>query len=320
MKNLFIIKRITEDKTLSDEAFAVWCALRDIMRQDTTEYFVSFNMIAHSMFNRPPERYEMVAIKKGYTELVEREFIKVIDTYSKSEFIVDLSTLYYEKGSEHFANLSMEEMQKIMNIDCGRHSNYKLLRYFTAQVGSFNQSADMCRYKGKIGGMSLDYFSELIPITKPTCIAFNEILEKNEMLFIIRHKDFFQFINDNMTSEVREIPNTYSRWADQELAKMYAEDTHGYKYFEEQKNVKTKEANRKRGLGQKLNRFFNGIEYDIATIEELYVYAKERNAKIKAQYDKDVKNGYKPSEPYYYDMSKFDYYKIDFQNEENWGE
>ena len=239
MKNLFIIKRITQDKDISDEAFVVWCGLRNIMRQDITEYFVSFNMIACSVFDRVPNRYELDAIKKGYKELIEKGYIKELDEYSKTEHIVDLSALYFEKGQEYFSDLSMEEMHKIMSIECGRHSKYKLLRYFTCMVGTFNQSKNMDSYKGKIGGMSLDSFTGLIPITKPTCITFNEILEKNEVLFIIRHKDFYQIVGQS-GSELREIPNTYSRWEDQEYAKSYAENTHGYKYFEEQANIKKK--------------------------------------------------------------------------------
>lgn len=318
MKNLFIIKRILQDKTISDEAFAVWCGLRNIMRQDITEYFVSFNMIAHSVFNRVPSRYELDDIKNGYKELVEKEYIKELIEFGKSERVVDLSALYFEAGQEFFADLSMEEMHKIMNLDCGRISKCKLLRYFTCHVGSFNHSADMCSYKGKIGGMSLDYFTELIPITKPTAIAFNEILEKNELLFIIRHKDFFQFTNWNMMSEIREIPNTYSRWKDREIAKHYAESVNGYKYFEDKNGTKSAAANKKRGLAQKLKYFKDGREYDYDTVKELYAYAKEKNKKLKKEYDANVKNGIN-KEPNYIDMDIFDDCLLDI-DKEYWGE
>lgn len=288
MKNLFIIKRITEDKTISDEAFVVWCGLRNIMRQDITEYFVSFNMIAHSVFNRVPGRYELDAIKKGYTELVEKEYIKVIDSYSKSEFVLDLTALYFEAGQEFFADLRMEEMHKIMNIDF--KNKYKLLRYFTCQVGSFNKSKDFHYWGGKIGGMSLDYFTSLIVITKPTVIAFNEILEQNELLFIIRHKDFYQYTNWNMMSEIREIPNTYSRWEDQETAQHYAENTNGYKYFTEQKDIRTAKANKDRGLAQKLKHLQNGREYDIETVKEIYEYADRKNKVWEKEYEEKVRH------------------------------
>jgi hypothetical protein len=316
MKNLFIEKRITEDKELSDEAFVVWCGLRNIMQMNVMEYFVSFNMIAHSVFNRVPGRYELEAIKKGYIELVEKEYIKELAEFSKTEHYVDLSELYFEKGKGFFTDLSKEEMHKIMNIN-GNHNKYKLLRYFTAQVGSFNHGNEVPEYvRGKIGGMSLDYFSNLLPITKPTCIAFNEILEQNALLFVIRHKDFFSFKGEH-GQEIREIPNTYSRWKDKELAKAYSETINGYKYLEQQKGTKTAQANRRRSLGQKLKLFVNGLkEYDIETIKELYAYAYDRNKKMKDEYNREIVRGFTPAEPQYVDMDKFDDCLIYFDCEE----
>lgn len=301
---------MTENTDFSDEAFTVWCGLRNIMRKDVTEYFISFNMIAHSLFNRQPNRYELNAIKKGYTELVDKEFINVIDTYSKSEQVVDLSALYYKKESGFFADLTDEEMQKILNID-GNHSKYKLLRYFTAQIGSFNRKVGIGdSYKGKIGGMSLDYFEKLMDISKPTIISFNKLLEDNQILFIIRHRDFFQGFTYNGNSEIREIPNTYSRWCDREIAKRFDENTHGYKYHNELKGKKTEESNRRRSLGKKLDFFVNGgVEYDIETIQQLYDYAKEKNRMMKKNYEKKG-GGQNFDTPNYIDMSVFDDYLV----------
>ena len=166
MKNLFIIKKITENKELSDQAFVVWCGLRNIMQMDKVEYFISYNMIAHSIFKRVPNRYELTAIKNGLEELLNKRMIKIETTYSKSEMVLNLTNLYYKKDDGFFADLSEDEMHKIMNLS-GNFDRYKLLRYFTCQIGSFNRSEDMGKYKGKLGGMGLDYFANLISISKP---------------------------------------------------------------------------------------------------------------------------------------------------------
>ena len=317
MKNLFIIKAISENMDISDEAFTVWCGLRNIMVfENVTEYFVTLTMIAHSVFNRVPNRYELAAIKKGYQELVAKEYVKELMEFNKTDHLLDLSQLYYTKGKGYFSDLRAEEMHKIMNIE-GNHNKYKLLRYFTAQVGSFNKSKDFAYYGGKVGGMGLDYFSNLIPITKPTCIAFNEILEQNELLFVIRHKDFYSFVGEK-GQELREMPNTYSRWEDQEQAKSYAAITHGYKWQADQKNKKTAAANKKRSLGQKLNRLMNGYEYDLETIKELKTYAEERNKQTKKYEDREKAKGFNPF-VFYFDMTKFDDY-LPEMNEEYWGE
>ena len=311
MKNLFIVKDVSENMEFSDEAFTVWCGLRNIMKKDETEYFVSFNMIAHSLFGRRPNRYELDAVKKGYNELIDKGFIKIVDVYSKSEQVVDLSALYFKKESGFFVDLTDEEMHKIMNIN-GNHSKYKLLRYFTAQIGSFNRRSDMGDNKGKIGGMSLDYFEKLMDISKPTIISFNKLLEDNQILFIIRHRDFFQGFTYNGNSEIREIPNTYSRWCDREIAKRFDENTHGYKYHNELKGKKTEESNRRRSLGKKLDFFVNGgVDYDIETIQQLYDYAKEKNRMMKKTYESNIKRGGQNYDtPNYIDMSVFDDYLV----------
>ena len=311
MKNLFIVKKIIEDKTLSDEAFTVWCGLRNIMQKDVIEYFISFNMIAYSVFNRVPTRYELDAIKKGYTELVCKEYIKVVTSFaSKTEFIVDLSDLYFA-GQEYFSDLSMEEMHKIMNLDSGRQSKYKLLRYFACQVSTFNRSIDMDeKYRGKIGGMGLDTFVEMLGYSKVSILAYNDILSENKLLFVHNHGDFYTGTNAKGQNILREIPNTYARYSDMELALSYVGDKHGYKFYKTDNIVRSANANKKRALGQKLKNFMNGKEYDVETIKELYVYVEEKNDALKANYQDQINKGYTTEEPDYIDINIFNDYLI----------
>lgn len=229
-----------------------------------------------------------------------RSFIAVI----KTEHMTDLSALYFD-GKEFFSDITLEEMHQIMNID-GKYDKYKLLRYFACQVGSFNRSESMGEYKGKIGGMALEYFERLIPINKSTVITFNRLLEENHLLFVIRHKDFYQGYNSSGNSTVKEIPNTYSRWKDRELAKKFVEELHGYKYYENMKNVRTNAANQKRSLGQKLYCLITyGTKYDDNTLEELRNYAEEKNDRLKREYNDELDKGYTPEEPNYIDISVF---------------
>lgn len=222
MKNLFIVKEIIEDKKISDYAFCVWCSLRNIVQKSKKKYFISYNMIAYSLFNRIPDRYELEAVKKGFSELVEKEYIKLLLTFNKSEYIVELSKIYFTPRKKYFADLRKTEMQQIMNIDIGKQNKYKLLRYYTCMIGTFNRSNNIsAKYRGKIGGMGLDYFSNLIAITKPTVISYNSILEKNELLFILKHNKY-----TSVNGKVKEISNTYSRWKDKNLVKDFIEDTY----------------------------------------------------------------------------------------------
>lgn len=302
--NLFIIKRITENMELSDEAFTVWCGLRSIMEKDETEYFINYNRLACAIFNRVPNRRELDAVKVGFNELLDKKFVKIIYSCNKTDHIVDLSKLYFD-GDEFFTNITSDEMHKIMNIK-GQYDKYKMLRYFCCQIGSFNRSNDMYRYKGKIGGMNMGHFEKLIPINKSTVIIFNKVLMENQLLFVIRHKDFFQGITYDGNSTIREIPNTYSRWDDRNLAIEFAENIHGYKYHIKDKDKRTDAANKNRSLGQKLNNYiYNHVEYDDATISEMREYAEKKNTRLKEKYEDDVSKGYHPEEPVYIDMTVF---------------
>lgn len=283
MKNLFIIKTITNNKNLSDEAFTVWCGLRNIMQKDTTQYFVSLNMIAYSVFNRVPNRYELSAMKQGYEELRDMGYIKELAEFSKTEHLVDLSQLYYTKEQGYFADLRTEEIHKIMNLEY-KCSKYKLLRYFTCQIGSFNRGDIASSYKGKVGGMGLDYFCDLIPISKPTVIMFNKVLMEHELLYVISHDDFIKY--DNEFSELRQIPNTYSRWEDKELAEGYSSYYEGYKEKQSERE-RAATANERRALAQKLKHFLSGREYDLQTVQKLYDYAVNKNVYLEADPNAD---------------------------------
>ena len=303
--SLFIVKRITENIQISDEAFVVWCGLRSIMGKDETEYFVNHNVLAWRIFNRTGNRTELETIKAGFNELVNLGYVKILFNCNKSDHVVDLSALYYN-GDEFFATITLEEMHKIMNIE-GRHDKYKLLRYFTCQVGSFNQSDNMMDYKGKIGGLSLEYFESLMPINKSTVISFNRILEENHILFVIRHKDFYQTKYFDGSSNLREIPNTYSRWCDRKLAEQFVENLHGYEYMEYKKNVQTDEANRRRSLGQKLHYYMDyHVEYSDEELQELREYAAAKNSYMEREYKDEITRGNHPEVPDYIDMSIFD--------------
>lgn len=309
MKNLFILKKITENKKISDMAFTVWCGLRNIMVKDVMEYFISYNFIGYSLFGRIPVRNELDAIKKGFKELVDLKCIKIIDKYSNNEFVVDLSLLYYEQGQGYFSNLSAEEMQKILNLNC-KQDKYKLLRYFTCQIGTFNQSL-MGVYKGKIGGMGLDSFVNMLGYSKTSIITYNEVLLKAKILFVHTHGDFYQSVNWKGQSELREIPNTYSRFEDRFLALEYMKQYQGWTFKNADSWERNADANWRRAMAQKLRYFQNGKEYDIDTIKDLYAYADEKNRYMKIEYDDNIAKGYSPEEPQYIDMSIFDDYWLE---------
>lgn len=315
MKNLFIVKRITEDTSISDNAFLVWCGLRSMMKKGVSEYNITYYILANFLYGRTVKRKELIAIRKGYQELKAKGYVKELSVYPDRAMKIDLTKLYFKQRSEYFSDLTDEEMQKILNIEC-TVSKAKLLRYFTCMIGTFNRSEDIEeQYRGKVGGLHLDYFHNLIGISKQSVINYNKILEENKLLFIIRHKDFYQNVNEKGQSVLREIPNTYSRWCDKELAIKFSESTYGYIYFTTQKDIATTKANKNRSLAQKYLNFCHGKEYNIETIREMYSYCYEWNKNQLAYHNTEISKGYK-HELVQKDMSVFDDYLIDICTED----
>lgn len=258
-------------------------------------------MIAYYLMQRPANRSEMSSIKSGFIELKDKGYVREVESYGTNDFVVDLTALYYESGDEFFSDLTDEEMRKIMNIK-GRHDKYKLLRYFACMVGSFNRGISVpSDLKGKIGGMSLDYFATTLGFSKPTIVSFNRILEENKLLFVVRHKDFIQHKEESGQSSLREFPNTYGRYKDKKLVKYFAETEHGYKYFEEKNGIKVKQANENRSLAQKYNAMCNGKEYDGDTLKKIFAWADKKNELLKKEWEQAVNDGDNPPEPEYID-------------------
>ena len=277
----------------------MWCALRNLMQKDMKKYFVSYNMIAYYLMQRPANRSEMSSIKSGFIELKDKGYVREVESYGTNDFVADLTALYFEQGKEYFSDMTDEEMHKIMGIK-GRHDKCKLLRFFACMVGSFNRGNSVPDHlKGKIGGMPLEHFVTTLGYSKPTIVSFNRILEENKLLFIIRHKDFVQYRDETGQSSLREFPNTYGRYKDKKLVKYFAETEHGYKYFEEKNCIKVKQANENRSLAQKYNALCNGKEYDGDTLKKIFVWADKKNELLKKEWEQAVEDGYDPPEPEY---------------------
>lgn len=308
-KNLFLTKKLIEDKSLSDESICVIAALRNIICDGIDEYYITYGMIAYYLFQRLATKREMECVKKGFNDLVDKELVIIKNKYISTEFICDLSKLYHKHNSSFFSDVTDDELHAIMNIKKNNCNKYKIFRYFSCMVGSFNRSNSISKqFRGKIGGLSLKDFSNMLKISVHTMSEYNKILEENKLLFVIRHKDFYQEFTSTGKSKLKEISNTYSRFCDKELAILYSSTIYGYKYNNHEKDIKTNTANSKRGLAQKYISFCKGKQYDIDTIKKLYEYCIEWNAAQESKYKEELSKGYSPAEPKYKNIDVFDRY------------
>lgn len=303
MKDIYIVKRILNDESISDNAFVVWSALQPLCNNE--DLLLSINYIGYLIYGRKPKRKEYDNIQAGFKELIDSGVIQITEQLSQTEYVCNLYALYLKPNTEYFCVIYYDELHKIMNLDV-KTDKFKLFRYFVCIVSCFNFSKNIDEiYRGKICGVSVDSICSLIP--KTTALRYNDILEENKIIFIFRFDDFL--LSDYWG--INKIPNAYSRYEHKDLCITFAatyQSTYGYNAYTTRKVKEKEAANYSRSMAQKYNHFQKGKRYDDETIREIYEWAIQYNAESKRKYDEALNQGYKPEEPKYKDVTIFDEY------------
>ena len=279
MKKIYIKKKYLEDSFVTDYAFTIMAALQPYSN-NRNDMLLTAEYVSYLVFGREATRKELYIIKAGLEELIESGIIKVNYKLNKSQFVCDISNLYFRKGTEYFVTVEYDELHKIINIET-KSDKYKLFRYFCSIVGHFNLSGFLDEeYRGKVCGYALNEINELIP--KRTAIRYNEILEENQLIHIHRYDDVLYNTIDN---ELKRIVNVYGRYKDKDIVEKFAkvyEEKYGWDHINERKKSEHKVADRNRALGQYYKNYINGKEYDKETVEEILQWAikKEKDLTV----------------------------------------
>ena len=305
MRDIYIVKRILEDKRLSDRAFCIWAALQPFSHNKMDLLF-SIDYIGYLLYGKMPSRKESMKVQDGFDELVSSGFIKINQKIGKNEFLCDVTGLYFERGSEYFVVITSDELNTIMNLDT-KTDKFQLFRYFVSLVGCFNHSSKLEEeYKGKVCGIALNNVNSLI--NKRTAIRYNELLEQNHIIYVFRFEDIL--LSKTFDNEITRIPNAYSRYKDKDNCIKFAihyQNNYGWNNLKERKTSDIANANKSRGLAQKYTALCRGKAYDLKTIKEIYEWAINWNKKQKTLYDEEISKGNTP-ELLEKDLSIFDEY------------
>lgn len=270
---------------LSDEAFAVYVALRNIYRQDEPKCYVSLNMIYYALCgklgNYKTDRRFMDKIRNGLNELVDTDLVSYIEV-AKSEFVLDLSNLNLDtknakKTKKFFAIIDNSEIRTIMNSD-SQH-RFKLLRYFVYLAGTFNSES-------KAGFTSIDKMVKHLHFAKQSIINYTTILQEMELIYTY-HSDSFIRYSDG--GKITKISNTYGRYRDKDKVISAGESqANRYGYDSDAKKVRTKSTKEIRSASAKFYSFCSGKKYDDDTLREIYLTLVEFNKDKPDEYKKDL--------------------------------
>ncbi len=231
MKKLFLNNSVIKNVNLSDYEIAVYVALRNLYDSQKVMQYITYNSVVFELYNslKISRRY-LDHIKSALNSLVEKGIIKKINSYSSTEFIVDMSGLHFEQNTSNgvfYTVITLEEVHRIMNIDTNK-DNFAILRYFIILIssichdkGTYDHSDCYGVHTDFVGFMTLDTLANWCGTTKARIIEYNSILETEKIIYTYRHK---QNRKDKETGQIMSFSNHYGRYEDKDWIIQFANE------------------------------------------------------------------------------------------------
>lgn len=231
MKKLFLNNAVIKDLHLDNYDITVYIALRSLYDMQMNSQVITFNMIAYTLYgNRNYTKYVVSHIKAAFKNLEAKKIVKKVESFSTTEFTVDMGGLHFEQNSEKgifYTVITLEEVHRIMNIDTPK-DNFAILRYFAVLIssichdkGTYDHSDCYGAHTDFVGFMTLDTLAEWCGTTKARIIEYNSILEAEKMIYTYRHS---QNKKDKKTGQIMSFSNHYGRYEDKQWIIQFANE------------------------------------------------------------------------------------------------
>lgn len=300
MQNIYLSKCVISNKDIDSKSLFMYICFRNIMAKHKDIYFTSKDILVYELLNSYTNASRKLDsdFTSGIDGLITTGMIKKVKNINNVDFIINLSKLHINDG-EYYITVTSDEVGKI--ILSKTNSKFDLLRYYLCLIGTFNNSKNVEeKYRGKIGGMTIEYFSEELGIAKSTIIRYNKTLEDLKLIHIIRYNELtYNKTND----EFKDLPNSYSRYCDMELHEEYAKGK-----SESYSSIDYSEKDRLKKFKQSVSKRYNNYLRNKELLDNDSVYVKALITDcIKYNNDIDIanKNGRATLEMKKKDMSVF---------------
>ena len=184
MKQLIFLNHNIVQSGLSEQAFAVYISLLDMINEADDQVYVSLAQIhlkltGHTMMKRA----ERDGFLMGLDQLCDEKIISIVEPIGKSEFLVDVSPLKQRyEAHEYYDVVYLDEVRKIMNIN--DINNLLLLRYFCIAISTFDYQHRIGADSRIMGSQTIDNLAKMCDIHIQSAAKYNRILEANELLFM----------------------------------------------------------------------------------------------------------------------------------------
>lgn len=292
--NIYLSNTVISDLQFNDYEIATYVALKSIYTSNRDTQFVSYNMITYELFNGKCTNTASTYIKDAFNSLVDKGLVVIVEKLSTTEFVLDLSKLYFEysNGSnEYYTVIRLDEVHSIMNI-ANKMDKFKLLRYFITCLRTICRTqgiyVDQSTKQNFVGFMAQEYLCEQIGICYKSNFKliqqYNDILEEYQLLYVYRHTEMKR---DKKTGQIKSFSNHYGRYEDKDDIEIFAlnyEKTCGV----QEEIVQSDKSNQRRRLSSQYNNLCYDFDryvdtYSDKELIEIYKYIHFKNDEIEKE-------------------------------------
>lgn len=291
---IYLRKKIIFDENINDEGIAVYTALRKIYNSNECNYYISVKQLAYILTNTYDFQSRFLdSIKYGLNNLIDIELVKVEKQLSQSEYILNLSSLFYEYDcdveNDYYLVVFKDELNRIMNV---QKSVFKLYKYFVTLISTISTTKYVYTnsvgetLNNFLGDCTIDYLAEISNISKRSICnmdnGYNKSLEDLKLIYIKRCDDFF--VSNNTVKSLR---NFYGRFENKKWIDKYASEYANINNSNKcNKKTNQKNANKEKSMLMKYNWLCNGKEYSHNEIHDIYEFILNYNKKYEEYKEK----------------------------------
>lgn len=289
--NVFLNNNVISDLQFDDYEIATYVALRSIYSSTRDTQFVSYNMITYELYNGKCTNTASTYIKTAFQSLVDKGLVTIIEQLSTTEFVLDLSKLYFDSSKDYYTVIRLDEVHSIMNI-ANKMDKFKLLRYFITCLRTICRTqgiyVDQSTKQNFVGFMTQEYLCEQIGICYKSNFKliqqYNDVLEEYQLLYIYRHTEMKR---DKKTGQIKSFANHYGRYEDKDDIEIFAlnyEKTCGV----QEEIVQSDKSNQRRRLSSQYNNLCYDFDryvdiYSDKELIEIYKYIHFKNDEIEKE-------------------------------------
>lgn len=247
MSKIYIARDIFMNKEIDGYALLLMMGL-NYSRTNNDLMYVNTDGLYYTMSGKIDIiKYTKNKIFLAFNELIKNKYIEVVNVINKNEYIIKTNSFEIDTSNTRFTYLYLDEIRKIINLD---QVGIPLLKYYTTLISHINRDT-------KCWCMSVDELRTETGVSMNTALNYNDVLEKNELLYVHRIK---KALYDTDDDTIKSIVNTYGRYKDRGVIELYANSKFNKVASMRNIDIRFPEEPNGRSIKQRYNKYVDGLQ------------------------------------------------------------